>query len=157
MWLALIGLFLSGAARATRMETNVMEGLEDVRVADVMSRDCATVAAATFLSDVAEQVRRTGRRCFFVSDGERVAGMVTTKELRAVPRDKWMVTSASTAMRPVEGLRQIDADAPVTQAIEVIGREDAGQVPVFDHGQIRGVISREQIQRLLTARAELAA
>jgi signal-transduction protein with cAMP-binding, CBS, and nucleotidyltransferase domain len=59
-------------------------------------------------------------------------------------------------MKPVERLHRVDADAPVTQALDAIAHEDVNQLPVLEHGQIRGVISRDQILRLVAARAELS-
>jgi CBS domain-containing protein len=81
--------------------------------------------------------------------------MVTPQELRAVPRDRWSATPALDAMKPVERLPRIDADAPVTQALDAIAHEDVNQLPVLEHGRIRGVISRDQILRLVAARTEL--
>ena len=156
IWLAFIGLFLIDAARSAVLETTVMEGLRGVRVGDVMSRECITVARDTFVSDVAEQVLRTGKRCFFVADDGRVAGMVTPQELRAVPRDRWNATPAAEVMKPVERLHRIDAGEPVTKALDTIVQEDVNQLPVLEQGRIRGVISRDQILRLVAARAELS-
>jgi CBS domain-containing protein len=59
-------------------------------------------------------------------------------------------------MKPVERLHRIDADAPVTQALDAIAQEDVNQLPVLEHGRIRGVISRDQILRLVAARVELS-
>ena len=157
LWLAFIGWFLADAARSAAFETTVTERLRGVRVRDVMSRDCATVDRGTSISDVAEEVLRTGRRCFFVVDGGRVAGMVTPQEVRAVPRDRWSVTPAAEAMQPVERLHHVEADAPVTEALDMIAGQDVNQLPVLDHGQLRGVISRGRILYLLSTRAELAA
>jgi Zn-dependent protease len=60
IWLAFIGLFLIDAARSAVLETRVRKGLRGVHVADVMSRDCVTVDRGTAVSDIAEQVLRTG-------------------------------------------------------------------------------------------------
>jgi len=156
IWLAFIGLFLIDAARSAVLETTVMEGLRGVRVGDVMSRDCMTVDRGTVVSDVAEQVLRTGRRCFFVTDDGRVAGMVTPQELRVVPHDRWNATPAADVMKPIERLHRIDAGEAVTKALDAIVQEDVNQLPVLEGGQIRGVISRDHILRLVAARAELS-
>lgn len=155
LWLAFIGLFLGDAARASALESSIVESLRGVRVGDVMSHDCALLARSTPISNVAEEILRTGRRCFFIVDDGRVSGMVTPQELRVVPRDRWTTMSAGDAMQPVERLHQIDAGAPVTQALETIGREDVNQLPVLERGRLRGIISRDHIMRLLSARAEL--
>jgi predicted transcriptional regulator len=44
----------------------------------------------------------------------------------------------------------------VTEALEAIASEDVNQLPVLEHGKLRGVISRDHIVRLLSARAELS-
>jgi Zn-dependent protease len=156
LWLAFIGLFLSEAARAAALETTMTEKLEGVRVADVMSRDCRMIQRATPISELADDVLRTGQRCFFVAEGTHVAGMVTPRELRDVSRDRWPVTPAGEVMRPVERLHHVTPDAAVTKALEAIADEDVNQLAVMEDGELRGVISRDQIVRLLSARAELS-
>jgi hypothetical protein len=69
LWLAFIGLFLIDAARAAVLETTVIEGLQGVRVRDVMSHECATIEPRVALADVAEEILRTGHRCFLVTFG----------------------------------------------------------------------------------------
>lgn len=156
LWLAFIGLFLSEAARAAVTEVAIGESLRGLHVGDVMVRDCTTIERWRPVADVAQEVLRTGRRCFFVVDDGHVAGLLTPREMRSVDRERWASTSAGEAMRPLERLHQITADAPVTEALEVLGREDVNQLPVIEHGQLQGVISRDQIVRLLSARAELS-
>lgn len=155
IWLAFIGWFLIDAARSAVMEMTVMESLRGVRVGEVMSRDCLTVSPEALVADVAERVLHTGKRCFFVADHGQIAGMLTPQELRTVPRDRWNVTSAVDVMKPLERLHRIDAAEPVTKALDVIVEEDVNQLPVLEQGRIRGVISRDQILRLVAARAEL--
>ena len=58
-------------------------------------------------------------------------------------------------MRPIEELNTIAPDAPLTEALEVMGRQDVNQLPVTSNGQLEGVVSRSNILRLLQNRAEL--
>jgi hypothetical protein len=74
IWLAFIGLFLIDAARSAVLETTVMKGLRGVSVGDVMSRDCVTVDRETFVSDIAEEVLRTGVEYAASSRGIRSCG-----------------------------------------------------------------------------------
>lgn len=156
LWLAFIGLFLSEAARAATAEVAVSEALRGVRVRDVMATDCARIPRSEPVGEVAQELLRTGRRCFVVVDNGRVAGLLTPHEMRAVSREDWMNTSAAAAMRPIDRVYQISADAPVTEALEILGRRDVNQLPVMEDGELRGVISRDQIVRLISARNELA-
>jgi Zn-dependent protease len=155
LWLAIIGLFLAESSRAAAAEIEVAESLRGLRVRDVMATDCTAVQRGRPLSEVVEELLRTGRRCFFVVDDGRVAGLVTPQEIRMVERERWPSTPAGEAMRPIDRVHQIRADAPVTDALEMIGREDVNQLPVLVDGRLEGVISRDQIVRVLTARSEL--
>lgn len=155
LWLAFIGMFLLEAARASTAEVELSAALSGVRVGDVMTRDCMLIERGLPVLDVANEVFRTGRRCFFVVDDGHVAGMLTPAEMRGVDRERWATTPAGEVMRPLERLHRVSPEAPVTEALEVIGREDVNQLPVIEAGQLKGVISRDQILRLLTARSEL--
>lgn len=156
LWLAFIGLFLSEAARAATAEVAVNEALLGVRVRDVMATDCARVVPSEPVGEVVQELLRSGRRCFIVVDDGRVAGLLTPAEMRSVSRDEWMTTPARAAMRPIDRVHQIAADAPVTDALEILGRQDVNQLPVMEDGRLRGVISRDQILRLISARNELS-
>jgi Zn-dependent protease/predicted transcriptional regulator len=156
LWLAFAGLFLIDAARATAFDIAIREDLRGVHVVDIMSSDCETITRGAPITEAADQMLRTAKRCFFVVDNDRVIGLLTPQELRAVPRDRWEATSAGEAMKPIEQLHQVAADAPVTEALDAIADQDINQLPVLDHGRIRGVISRDQILRLIAVRTELA-
>jgi hypothetical protein len=88
-----------------------------ITIAAVFSVDRGTAVSA-----VAEQVLRTGRRCFFVTDDGHITGLLTPQELRGVPRDRWNATPAVNAMKPLERLHQVEAGEPVTKALRLCRR-----------------------------------
>jgi Zn-dependent protease/predicted transcriptional regulator len=156
LWLAFIGWFLWEAARASVAQVEVAEGLRDVRVGDIMARDCSTVGSDMTLQTFTEEhLLRTGQRCFIVTDNGHIAGLITPHEVKEVPRERWSTTTTAEVMRPLAQLRMIKADAPATEALETMGREDMNQLPVTTNGQLEGVISRGHIVRFLQTRAEL--
>src|SRR5262245_59835763 len=55
-WLALIGLFLHGAARGSERAAGIRDALRGILVADAMNRDVATVPAALSLDRAFEEV-----------------------------------------------------------------------------------------------------
>ena len=157
LWLAFIGWFLLEAARASYAEVEVMASLRGVRVADVMVTDCGTVDAHSTLQQfVDDHLLRTGRRCFVVrAEDGHVEGLITPNEVREVDRAEWSERSVSDAMRPIDRLRTIEPDAPATEALTMMAREDVNQLPVVSRGRLEGMVSRGQILRLLRARSEL--
>jgi len=156
LWIAFIGWFLLSASRESQAQVAITEGLKGVRVADVMSRDYPTVDGYSNLQTfVEEHLVRTGRRCFVVTVNGRPEGMITPNEITEVPRARWPYTTVADVMRPLDQVRTVGPDTPVTEALEVMAREDLNQLPVATDGQLVGVIARAHVLQLLQTRAEL--
>jgi CBS domain-containing protein len=58
-------------------------------------------------------------------------------------------------MRPLAQLRTIRPHRPASEALEMMGREDANQLPVISNGHLEGVLTRAHLLRYLQTRAEL--
>jgi Zn-dependent protease/CBS domain-containing protein len=156
LWMAFIGWFLLDAARSSYVQVELMAGLRDRHVADIMDRDYVTVEGHLSLQDFVDAyVLRTGRRCFVVVQNDQITGLITTHEIRQVARDSWPQTSVQSVMRPLAQLRTVAPDTPAIQALELMSREDINQLPVISDGHVRGVFSRGQVLRFLRTQAEL--
>ena len=158
LWLAFIGWFLLDAARSSYVQVEMMAGLRDRRVSDIMDRDCVTVEGHLSLQDFVDQlVLRTGRRCFVVVQNGQVSGLITTHEVKKIDRNEWSQTSVQSVMRPVAQLRTVAPDTPALQALELMSREDINQLPVLSDGHLVGIFSRGHVLRFLKTQAEPAA
>lgn len=156
LWIAFIGWFLLSAGRESYAQVAITEGLRNVRVADVMSRDYPTVDAHSNLQTfVEEHLVRTGRRCFVVTLNRHPEGMITPKEVSNVERARWPHTTVVDVMRPLDHVRTVAPNAGVTEALEIMAREDLNQLPILADGELIGFISRAHILQLLKTRAEL--
>jgi Zn-dependent protease/predicted transcriptional regulator len=156
LWLAIIGLFLLSVAAASQGQVELTESLRGMRVGDVMRRDCPVVDGRTNLQDfVEQQVLRSGDRCFVVTEKGSVAGLVTLHEVKAIPRPRWRYTTVDTVMLPLQRLHTVSPSSPVTESVEIMGRDDVQQLPVLDNGRLLGVISRGTVLQFLRTRAEL--
>ena len=58
-------------------------------------------------------------------------------------------------MVPIDRLRTVRPDTPVTEALEIIGQADVNQLPVMSNGRLAGIVSRDQVLHFLVTRAEL--
>ena len=155
LWLAFIGWFLLDASRASYVQVEMMAGLRDRRVADVMDHDYATVEGRLSLQDfVDEYLLRSGRRCFVVLHNGQVAGLVTPHEVKSVDRQSWSQTTVQSVMRPLRQLRAVAPDTPALQALELMSREDVNQLPVISGGRLAGIFSRGHVLRFLRTHAE---
>jgi len=156
LWLAFIGWFLLDASRSSYAQVELTEELRRRTVGDIMDRDCPTVEAHLSVEDfVHEHLLRSGRRCFIVVQGRRLAGLITPNEVRQVDWEQWPQTSVQSVMRPAAQLRIVAPDTPVVEALKIMGREDVNQLPVVSNGQLQGIFSRGNIVGFLHNHAEV--
>jgi len=156
LWIAFIGWFLMDAAKASYGQSEITAAFQGVRVSSVMSRDCVTVNRAISLQEFVDSyLLRTGQRCYAVQDHGHLVGLITPRDVGAIPRERWDMTTVREAMRPLEELHIITPDTQVLDALKLMAGNDVNQVPVVANGTLQGVVSRSQLMRLLHARSEL--
>jgi CBS domain-containing protein len=98
-----------------------------------------------------ELLERPEVRAVYVTDGERLVGVLTRKtlvrEVVAAGRDP-TTTRLGEIAEPPE--RTIDPDVPLDDAFRLLEEEDAERIPVVDEqGRLIGVLSRSVLQRRL--------
>jgi Zn-dependent protease/predicted transcriptional regulator len=156
LWIAFIGWFLLQAAGASYAQVALSARLKDVRVSDVMDRDCTTVDGHLNVQNfVEEYLLRTGRRCYVVAQNGHVEGLVTPHEIKAIERPRWPFTTLHDIMRPLDQLHTVTPKTPVMEALETMGRDDVNQLPVVAENHLEGVVTRAHVLQFLQTRAEL--
>jgi Zn-dependent protease len=155
LWLAFIGWFLLNAARSSQQAMVFEQAMRGALASDVMSRDAPTVPADASLEEFFENyIRRTGQRCFIVTRHEELLGLITTREVKAEPRERWAWLTVEKAMRPLETVRRVEPGDDLHSVVEMMDKEDLNQVPVVSNGRLEGMIRRENILRFIKTRAE---
>ena len=153
LWIAFIGWFLLQASAASYMNVTMTEGLRDVQVKDVMTRDCEKVDGRSNLRTFADDFfLKTGRRCFIVEEDNKIVGILTANELVAVEQNKWPYTTVDEVMRPLEDLHVVTPFTLVTEALETMVRDDVNQLPVVVENRVEGIITRGNVVAFLQRR-----
>lgn len=156
LWLAFIGWFLFMAAQASRTQLSIAEALRDIRVADVMAKDCAVVEPQTTLQTLVDNVLlRTGRPCVMVTSDGTDMGLVTARDVRAVDRARWPHLTVREVMRPLDSVNTVQPTTPAAEALTSMLRDDVNQIPVVDDGHMEGIVTRATILQLIQSRSEL--
>jgi Zn-dependent protease len=156
LWISFIGWFLLEAARESRRQVEVSSHLSGIRAGDLLERECEVVSGHDNLQTfVDEHLLRTGNQCFLVRDGHGIEGIITPYEVAATDRASWPYTTIDQAMRPLDQLPAVTPDTPIAEAIEIMDREDANELPVVREGRIEGFITRGGVLRLLQTRTAL--
>lgn len=158
LWIAMIGFFLDNASRTAYARLSVRDLLRGHAVGQVMSRDCHTVSPQLSLDMLVEHhLMGDARRCFVVTRGERPLGMLTLHNIRQVPRVDWPFTHVEDVLLPLEQLRTVDPLTPLWKALEEMTSEGVNQLPVLDDGELRGMITREDVITFIHDRAKRTA
>jgi CBS domain-containing protein len=156
LWLAFIGWFLQNAAASSYAQTTMRNALRGVKVSQVMNRDCTRVPSLISINQLVEdRVLTGGQRCFFVADDGRLEGMLTLKDIAAIPKPKWRFTTTRQAMVPLDRLVHVSPDTELMDALQTMDKSDVAQVPVVKAGELVGTLSRDQVLHYLRLRAEL--
>jgi Zn-dependent protease/predicted transcriptional regulator len=153
LWIAFIGWFLLDAAHASYDEALPSWRFRGIRVGDLMAREFPIVDAHSNLQVfVDEHLLRTGQRCFAVAENGRLVGLVTAREVHNVARAHWKYKTVADVMHPLDKLHTISPDSPLSEALEMMVRENVNQLPVVNDGRFSGIISRGNIMRALRTR-----
>lgn len=156
LWISFVGWFLLTAAGESAARVNLTHAFEGVTARDVMSNDCPVLDGNLNVDHfVHNELLRTGRRCYVVTQNGEIAGLLTAHEVKELGRARWPYTTLSDVMIPLENLHTVPPETPLKNALEIMGREDLNQLPVVANGRLAGILSRAQILDYLHTRAQL--
>ena len=119
-------------------------------VRDAMVSHPGQLPADASARAAAELLQRPEVRAIYVTDEERLVGVVTRKtlvrEVVAAGRDPNATTLGEIAEPPDH---TIAPDVPLEDAFRFLEEQDAERVPVLEQGRLIGVLSRSVLQRRL--------
>jgi Zn-dependent protease/sulfur carrier protein ThiS len=146
IWIAFIGWFLESAAVSQLRQQELQGLLAGHKVSEAMSQSCVTIPAQTTLQDLVDHhILGRGQRCLVVSKNGNVVGLLTVHSVRDVPREQWGSTSAEKVMIPMERMHWTQPEKELWEALENMDRDGVNQMPVMDHGEVVGMLSREDV------------
>jgi len=148
LWLILIGWFLHMAAQASYQQVTLQETLSGIKVKDIMVKDMVTInPSMTVNQAVNEYFLRYGYGGFPVIDDGRFLGILTLKEVKHIPRERWGEVRVSDVMVRHDKKWEVSLEDNVIKALELMIREDKGRVVVTEKDRITGLITRNGIAR----------
>jgi len=156
LWLMLIGWFLHSAAQASYHQAGLQELLKDVKVKDIMVKDIVTISQdMTIETAVNDFFLKYGYGGFPVMDNGKFAGILSLKEIKNVPKDRWKDTPVSQVFISSGEEMQVSGEDDAWKALELMLGEDKGRFAVMLKGNLIGLITRNGIAKYVQMRAEL--
>ena len=156
MWVAFIGLFLDSSARGAYYQLTLRNLLEGYVVADIMSRECQFLPPQLTLDVLVDQYLLTNaRRCYAVGSRDRILGLLTVHNVRQVPKGDWPSTHVSEVFTPLDRLRKVAPETPLSEALGGMTSEGVNQLPVVVDGTMVGMVTREDVLTFIRNRSAL--
>ena len=156
LWLALVGWFLTQMAQASYQQVVLRQALSGVPVSQAMTAQVQSVPAHITLDRVVhEYIMAYNHPAFPVLDDGRLLGLLCLADIQRVPQHQWTQMTARDAVPPLAEQYMI---APSTDAWDALVRmtaENCGRLLVVEGGDLRGIISRTDIMRLMRMRMQL--
>lgn len=151
-----IGIFLYQSAKSGYQMVAMREGLSQIPVTDVMTKDPQTIPPDINLLDLVEDYFFKRRYSSFpVIENERLVGMVEINDVKRIPKEKWGRTTVREVMHPWDEVKTITPDMDTFEVLmEMIDRQ-VGRLPVVKNGKIEGIVSRKDILSFVQLREEL--
>jgi len=156
LWLAFIGWFLENAAVGSYRQVALQEILQGHAAGEIMIRNCPVVAPELTIERLVNQhILASGLRCFPVVADNRVVGLITLNNIKAVPRELWATQTVKEAMTPLDSLKSVSLNEDLSTVLRIMAEEDVNQVPVVEGSNIVGMIARDNLLAFISVRGEL--
>ncbi|MFP4106345.1 MAG: site-2 protease family protein [Phycisphaerae bacterium] len=157
LWWILIGLFVRSAAKQGYQQVLMRQMLRGEKVRRFMNSDCITVPAdASVERFVEDYVYRHHFKLYpVVSDGDRLAGCVTTSEVKEIDRSEWQEKTVSDIARSCSDENSIAPDADAVDALDRMNKSKASRLMVVREGKLEGILALKDLMRFLSMKIDL--
>lgn len=154
--LIFVGWVLHLAAVQSRRQTALREALQGIVARDIMAGEgLITTPQLTLGQLVHDCILVTGQRYFVVAEGGKLEGIVTTRDIKRVPKKRWNSTQIGEIMTPASELKTAHAQQSAASLLEQMEELNIDQMPVLEQDKVIGIIARDSLIRLGKTRAEL--
>jgi Zn-dependent protease/CBS domain-containing protein len=148
IWFIVLGMYLENSAKQSWFQAKAIDILGHHFAEDLMQSELETAHKSERVHYLAS--RGGPRYIFFISDDdERAVGVLTEREVEAVPETERGITTAGDVMRPTS---EFPVAMPREDAATMLQRMEEGTIwhmPVVSGGRVIGVVNKEDILRLL--------
>jgi tRNA nucleotidyltransferase (CCA-adding enzyme) len=116
-----------------------------VRISDLMSFPVMTVSPRTPMEAVAAILRKTGYTGVPVTEEKRIVGIISRRDFKKVRKSSQLKAPARTFMSAT--VVDIQPESSVLTAARTMIKHDIGRLPVVEHGELIGIVTRSDTMR----------
>ncbi|PYS76571.1 MAG: hypothetical protein DMF66_13985 [Acidobacteria bacterium] len=149
LWLALVGFFLFDAARSVVRRRRTLRTAGDAMTAPVSVEPDTTVG--NFIDNVLPLHRQ---EAVAVARARRLHGILTLRDLKELPRERWHTTRVRDVMRPVSPDLFVAPQTPLARAERLMNENGAGALAVVNNtGELVGLLLRGRVRARVKVKA----
>ncbi|HAS53337.1 MAG TPA: site-2 protease family protein [Nitrospiraceae bacterium] len=156
IWWFLIGMFLRNASQSSYQQVVVRKALQGEKVLRLMRRNPVTAPPSISLAEFVDQyVYAYHHKMFPVEEGGRLAGCITTRQIKDVPREEWGRRTVGEIARSCSLGNTVAPDLDVIKALAIMNRTGNSRLMVVENGRLAGIISLKDIMGFLSMKMDL--
>jgi CBS domain-containing protein len=122
-----------------------------------MRRDPVTVTPDLTLDELIEDyIYRHHYKMFpVVTDSDKLAGCVTTKEVKEVPKEEWKNKKVADIAVSCSSENTIPPETDAVKALSLMHRTGSSRLMVVDGDRLAGIVSLKDMLKFLSLKIEL--
>jgi Zn-dependent protease len=155
-WWIMIGMFMKRAADMSYQQLIMTRALQGEPVGRFMRLNPVTVPPHITIRELIEDyVYRYHYKMFPVVEGERLAGCISTRQVKELPREAWESTPVSAVMEQCSAENCIQQEADATKALARMSQRGVSRLMVVSGDRLLGMVTLKDLLQLLSLKIEL--
>jgi Zn-dependent protease len=158
LWWFMIGMFLRTAAQSSYKQVLLRRAFEGETVESFMVKEPVTVPPTVSIRQFVEDyVYRHHFKMFPVEENGRLAGCVTTKQVKAIPRKNWDLRTVGELAARCSRENAVSPDEDIMSVLSTMNRTRNSRLMVAEPGTgaLKGIITLKDIMNFFSIKLEL--
>jgi CBS domain-containing protein len=154
--LIFFGWALQRGAAFSSQRAALLGILQNTTAKNIMTKEFPSIGPGLNLEElIRDYVLVTGRDFFAIADQGKLLGIVTARNIKQVPKNRWGSTLVGTIMTPWRVAGATSGEQPAAHVLEKIDQFGVDHLPIAENGDIIGVVIRDDLYRLARIRVQL--
>jgi Zn-dependent protease/CBS domain-containing protein len=156
MWYFLIGMFLRGASQMSYQRLLMRKALEGEKVSDFMKTDPIVIPPSISIAELVEDyIYKYHFKMFPVVKDGRLAGCVSTREVKEVPREQWKSKKVEDVLISCSVENTLTPDTDAVRALSIMSRKGKSRIMVVEGERLVGIITLKDLLQFFSLKLDL--
>jgi CBS domain-containing protein len=157
IWLLIIGVFLKRSADNEFRAFELRAGLEGLRLRQIMSPAVAVEKSMLVSDFINDYVFHYHDRAFPVIENGRFAGMIDLRSIKRIAVNEWPLVRIGGYMADPSTYFILEPDVEASEALRLLVSGNRTCAPIVHDGVLLGMLTRDDLFKLISVKRDLAA